>query len=380
MKVLHIINDYWWSKLYSNLVKELDAEVEQVIYVPIRNAKDFDKNKVEGLKNTSYYYSHIITSFFDRLFFFKKIKKIQQDIERNIDLSDINVIHAHTLFSDGGVAYKLSKKHGIPFITTVRNTDVNVFFKYLYHTHSFGRKVLRNASKVVFLSPTYLSRLSTKILPKELASKVQSKSKIIPNGIDAKWHALRKNPIQKTDDVWRLFFIGQFVENKNLQGLIRAAEKLKNKRLNIEVHAIGLNPDTDDAYVAKHKELLSKSYVFTYDAIKDFTELSNQISNYDILVVPSFHETFGLVYAEALTLNKPVIYSRNEGFDGQFENGIVGFAIDPHNIDDIANHIEKIIDHYDDFQERIANLDLKQFDWNQVSCTFKSIYSELCKE
>jgi len=44
--------------------------------------------------------------------------------------------------------------------------------------------------------------------------------------------------------------------------------------------------------------------------------------------MPSITETFGLVYAEALSQGLPVLYTRGQGFDRQFEEGEVGYAVD----------------------------------------------------
>ena len=47
----------------------------------------------------------------------------------------------------------------------------------------------------------------------------------------------------------------------------------------------------------------------------------------DILLVPSTAETFGMVYLEAMSQGVPVLYTKGQGFDGQFEEGEVGFSV-----------------------------------------------------
>ena len=64
----------------------------------------------------------------------------------------VDVIHPHTVFSGGYVARLLKKTYGIPYIVAVRNTDVNVFFKYMFHLRRIGVRVMQDASCVVFLS------------------------------------------------------------------------------------------------------------------------------------------------------------------------------------------------------------------------------------
>ena len=43
----------------------------------------------------------------------------------------------------------------------------------------------------------------------------------------------------------------------------------------------------------------------------------------------SLGESFGLTYAEAMSQGVPVIYSKGQGFDGQFKEGVVGYHVDP---------------------------------------------------
>src|SRR5690554_437621 len=147
--ILHITNDYSGSTVYKNLVGELDKlGLSQIVYNPIKEKSRIGKNKIDlNVTDSEIIYSHILNKTIDRIFYRKKIKKILKDIETKIDLSEIKMIHAHTWYSDGGVAYLLSKKYNIPYIVTIRNSDLNVFQKYLFHERSYGRKFLERAEK-----------------------------------------------------------------------------------------------------------------------------------------------------------------------------------------------------------------------------------------
>ncbi len=66
----------------------------------------------------------------------------------------------------------------------------------------------------------------------------------------------------------------------------------------------------------------------------------------DVFLLPSRRETFGLVYAEAISQGLPVLYGRGQGFDGQFEDGRVGYAVDPDDPVAIADKVLSILGDY----------------------------------
>ena len=132
MNILHLCADYLNTNLYRELVISLDRiNVEQLIYIPLRKDKEYSESINDELRNANFVYSKVFNNI-DRLFYNRKINKILIDIENKIDFKKIDLVHAHFLFSMGGIALKLKKEKNIDYIVTVQNTDVNLFFKYIF--------------------------------------------------------------------------------------------------------------------------------------------------------------------------------------------------------------------------------------------------------
>ena len=94
--------------------------------------------------------------------------------------------------------------------------------------------------------------------------------------------------------------------------------------------------------------------------------------------MPSAPESFGLVYVEALSQGLPIIYTKGEGFDGYYEEGEVGWAVDPRNPAEIANRVEKILCDYEGFADRIEHLNLEHdFSWPLVARKYMKLYGEI---
>lgn len=72
------------------------------------------------------------------------------------------------------------------------------------------------------------------------------------------------------------------------------------------------------------------------DEIIDYLEKS------DVFVMVSEHETFGLVYLEAMAFGLIAIGSKNEGIDGVIKDGVNGFLCEAGNVNDLTNTISRI--------------------------------------
>jgi len=98
----------------------------------------------------------------------------------------------------------------------------------------------------------------------------------------------------------------------------------------------------------------------------------------DIFVMVSFKETFGLVYPEALSQGLPIVYSKNQGFDGFFPDGQVGKSVEPASLRDIEDGILFVANNFNKMVENISKIDLGSiFSWGSIARTYLSCYREI---
>ena len=98
--------------------------------------------------------------------------------------------------------------------------------------------------------------------------------------------------------------------------------------------------------------------------------------NSDVFLMPSITETFGLVYAEAMTQGLPVVYTRGQGFDRQFEEGAVGYSVDCHNPQEIADRILDCIGRYEEISSNCVSL-CDKFNWDTIAQQYLELYSRI---
>lgn len=350
MKIINISGNYHYSQLWENI-----QNTYNLIYPGESRFVVFTKVKA-GDKSSESVYDFPVLNFSDRLLYFKKINKCYHALANNsVLLEKCDCIHAHTLFSDGGVAYKIWQKHGIPYVLSVRNTDLNSFYKYKPYLSFFADKVLKHSHSIVCLSPAYRDRLLDKVHNAELRREIASKIVIIPNGIDDYWFENIGNPHKRdqSDLKLRVVTAGQISRNKNQISVAKALASFEEKGYQIEYFLCG--SIIDEEYFKQ----LSKFDFVRYLGKKTKEELRNLYLGCDIFILASKSETFGLVYAEALTQGLPILYSKGEGFDNQFPDGQVGFSIRSDDVNDILNGIQHVIDNYADLSKRAIESSVK---------------------
>ena len=118
------------------------------------------------------------------------------------------------------------------------------------------------------------------------------------------------------------------------------------------------------------------SYEFVvYHGIKPKEELLLHLRGSDIFVMPSIHESFGLVYAEAMTQGVPVVYSRGQGFDGQYKEGEVGYSVDCFDAQEIADRMIDILNDYRNISNQCIE-NSKRYSWEKIAKRYKEIYDQ----
>lgn len=368
--ILHLANDFSGSTVYKNLVAALDHfEVTQTVYTAIRSKELIGKNNIELKQPESkIIYSPILNSHTDRIFYKQKIKKILNDLDSKIDAKAISCIHAHTWFSDGGVAYELHKRYNIPYIIAIRNTDLNLFWK-LPHLKKYGLEILKNASRVILISKTYKDRVLNE--PK-IEPLVSSKLALIPNGIDDFWIQNREERKESIANIPKLLFVGKFSKGKNVMRLIEAVENINNEGIPCELNLIGGGGRAEATireYIRDKKNITFHGKVLKKERLKEFYLRS------DIYTMPSKAETFGLVYLEALSQGIPVVFTKNEGIDGLYRSNI-GEAVDCNNVQSIADGIKKIILNYKGYDFSSKEI-INNHDWKEIAIEYIQIYKAM---
>ncbi|MGO1368492.1 glycosyltransferase family 4 protein [Senegalia sp. (in: firmicutes)] len=364
MKICHICSNY--DKFYIDLMEE---QIAQGLDLKVF----YFRAKERGLPDVKAPYLDIRLNYrnWHRAFFYLKENNVLKDFFNLYSDNQFDLLHAHTLFSNGYIALKAKKRWGTPYIVAVRDVDINIFLKYRYHLRKLGMEILNEAEKIIYLSESYLEMLNSKYIPKNLKNKFLAKSFIIPNGINPYFLNNRyfRDNIENQETL-NIITVGYIGKRKNQLTVCEAVKALNESGVKAKYTVIGKVLDD------KIFDII-KSYSFVnYIPFLSREELIEEYRKADIYVMASLTETFGLTYAEAMSQGLPVIYSRGQGFDKQFDEGTVGFHVNSKDPYEIKLRILEILDNYKGISNNCTLL-CSNFNWKDISRKYIDIYEDV---
>ena len=375
MRILHISNGFADSRVHSNLTMAIDQlSIEQTVYCPVREKQLIGRNQFEG-RSIKFVYSYCIKSWYKYLYHVKRLV-LYGDLKQHIDISQFDAIHASTLFSDGGLALKAYKEYGRPYVVAVRNTDINTYIRRLKHTHKLGREIICNASRILFVSKGELAEFEKLDFVKPVWDKIKDRIAFQPNGIDDYWlnHISRER--RTGHDV---LYVGDYTPNKNVVRLAEAILLLRKEKgfedtrlIVVGGEKIGMAWKSD----GRTQQIINDNpeAIKALGKIYDKDKLLTVLRSCAVFAMPSIHETFGLVYIEALSQNLPVVFTKGQGIDGIFDDSI-GIGVNAMSVEEIRDAIRMILINPSLYGNQ--NVRFEDFNWHNIAKEYITIYNEI---
>ena len=177
--------------------------------------------------------------------------------------------------------------------------------------------------------------------------------------------------------------ISEISEQKNFILLLKASQSLvENNIHNFKIVAVlnesEFNKNTTIVY--KKLRVIINRYRLKNNVVFISPILHQNMPSYyiasDIVCVPSFGETFGLVYLEAMAASKIAIASNTGGPQEYIQNGKNGFLVDPKDAKDLSNVMNLLIKNPKLF-DRIgieAKKTAEKFSINKMMTSIEKIY------
>ena len=283
----------------------------------------------------------------------------------------IDILHAHVSYPAGWIAKLLSNKYNIPYVITEHMSPFP-FERYLKNK-ALSTKVkepLKEANAIIAVSPYLAQEMLDYGLPEPV---------IIPNVIDESFFL--PDPLEKkTTGSYTFFTLGGLIPQKGIQELLEGIDLLMKRLPMKERKSLVFNiggAGEEDAKLKKFSEEndLSKNIRWLGSLTRE--EARYHFRNCDSFVLTSRHESFGVVYAEAMACGKPVIATKCGGPES-FINRENGILVEVGKPDQIANALEAMLRNTSSFNSQVIRESfLSRFSSEVVVQKIETLYRDI---
>lgn len=125
-----------------------------------------------------------------------------------------------------------------------------------------------------------------------------------------------------------LLFLGRIHPIKGCDLLIKAFAQIAKQEPNLPLHLVLAGPDSKN-WQAKLEQMITQlaiSHQVTWTGLLDNQRKWGALSSSEALILPSHHENFGMVVAEAMACSKPVLISNQVGIWREIEQDNAGIV------------------------------------------------------
>ncbi|NOX63173.1 MAG: glycosyltransferase family 4 protein [Chloroflexi bacterium] len=252
-------------------------------------------------------------------------------------LRDCGILHTHEFKSDL-LGYWAARQSNRPWIAT----DHHLAIEDDWLLRLFGyadRVVLKRAQAVVVPSYSQAERLSRHV-PLE-------RIHVIYHGIDAQAFArsagneraaLRRR-YGVADDEHVIAIFGRLEPVKGHRDFLRAARRMLERRDDLRFWVVGegsLEP-------VLRRQVQELGIAHRVDFLGYQNDVAPLMAASDLVLMPSRHESFGIVLIEAMSLGKPVIASAAGGIPEVVLDGASGYLVPPGDPDQLSRRVLEML-------------------------------------
>lgn len=267
-----------------------------------------------------------------------------------LDLSSIDIVHAHKMTFEGIAGSAIARELGRPFVVSIRATDAMVL-RFRWDLRPLVRRILKQCEAIFYVAPYIKNEMRRYLGSRFYEVHVAGKMVFLPNCVTRKTahHRIVQARIGSMLTILRMDAIRD-VRNKNIKRLLKALAELKERDVHLDIIGDGPCRPVMERWARKYGVEHRVSFLgyIPNDA------LGIHYTTAQAFLLPSISETFGLVYAEALLHGTPLLYSASTGFDGIFEN--VGVAVNARSVRSIASGIRELLVHNREYRSTIRRL------------------------
>lgn len=242
----------------------------------------------------------------------------------------------------------------------------------------FEKNALKNSNAIIAVSREMQDEIA------DFVPEMKPKITILPNGVSIPTHTLPTPSLANTRGK-TLLFVGRL---DRIKGVFNLIEAMKSVESDIQLVIIGDGSERQNL----EKLLDTEGYnspEFSGSGARERVKLLGALPNEkvlewvaqcDALILPSFHETQGIVLLEANACGKPVIASNINGIKEVVKQGYNGLLCNPYNPKHIAETINRLFSDAETMAKMGENgrqLVARKYNWSTIAQQTEKVYHQV---
>ena len=299
-------------------------------------------------------------------------RAIQHSVERELTAHGCDLVHVQCVSNNGWYARRAAQSLGLPLVVSLQG-ELTMDASNVYNTSTvlphLLRRLLREADAVTACSRHTLAEA-------EAFSSVAlgDRGHVIPNGVNLEEIRSATPPSRKP----YVLAIGRHVDEKGFDVLLRAWRRVRD--------TVAECPDlviAGDGPARADLEQLARSLGIgehvDFPGRCDRPATAALFAGCESFVLPSRHEPFGIVNAEAMAAGRPIVATRVGGVPEIVIDGDNGLLVPPEDPDALSAALRRVLTE-PDLAARLATRareSAPRYDWANIADAYDALYSAI---
>ena len=289
-------------------------------------------------------------------------------------LHEIEIVHVHYAIPHayaGYMAKQMLAQEGIfiPMVTTLHGTDITLVGSHPFYKPAVTFSI-NNSDAVTSVSQS-LKDDTLRLF------NIKKEIEVVPNFIDTKKYenlysnCERELIASKNEKI--ITHISNIRKVKRVDDVIEIFDRIQ-KKIPAKLVIVGDGPEKESLENLCKKKGIDEKVLF----VGNSHEVDKILCFSDLFILPSEHESFGLVALEAMVCGVPVISSNAGGLPEVNIHGESGYLSNVGNIDEMAKNALKILVNSDTHQlfKRKAKENAQRFETKLIVPIYEEIYKK----
>lgn len=254
--------------------------------------------------------------------------------------------------------------HHKPYFVTVHGSDMDIALKSCIIRWA-TKQALNGAARIIGVSPSLGDKcIDLGVSPEKIV--------VIPNGVDTKMFHQGQQKRHR-----EILFVGTLTRAKGVHDLISAMPFVWKVYPDFVLKIVGDGPERPA--LENQAETIDPVGRISFYGTESQPEVGNHMRSAKYLVLPSYHEGFGVAILEALSSGTPCIGTHVGGIPSILNNEI-GRIVEPRQPEEISNaliEIEGTPGEYELMALNARKAAVEKFDWQLITNQFIRLYCSI---